>query len=147
MALHADGGVEEDAIDSPAPKMQSKGRDGGRKRGAATAVGDVQDEIDEEEEYVPLVTITRAGKANFDTGIGSPRRSAPRQSPPPLKRSNRSRPRRPLPLPLPTGRPRLKPKVLQRKPPKQRIGANLEEAPLVESRRCSFLLLAWEGKF
>jgi len=74
---------------------------------------------------------------NLDTGIGSPRRSAPRQSPPPLKRSNRSRPRRPLLLQLPTGRLRLKLKILQRKPPKQR---NLEEASLV-------VVLAHKGRF
>jgi len=55
MALHVDDGVGEDTIDPPAPKTQSKGRDGGRKRGAATAVGDVQDEIDEEEGYAPLL--------------------------------------------------------------------------------------------
>lgn len=134
MALHADEGAGEDTVDPPVSKAQSKGRDGGRKRGAA-AVDDVQDEIDEEEEYTPLVTTPRTKvKANLNIGIGSLRRSAPRQSPLPLKRSSRSRPRRLLLLRPLTRRLRLRPKTLQRKPPKQKIRANLEKAFSAESR-------------
>ena len=135
MALHADEGAGEDTVDPPVSKAQSKGRDGGRKRGAAAVVDDVQGEIGEEEEYAPLVTTTRANiKANLNIGIGSLRRSAPRQSPLPLKRSSRSRPKRLLLLRPLTRRLRLRPKTLQRKPPKQRRRVNLKKAFLAESR-------------
>lgn len=135
MALHADEGAGEDTVDPPVSKAQSKGRDGGRKRGSAAVVDDVQGEVDEEEEYAPLVTTPGVKvKANLNIGIGSPRRSAPRQSPLPLKKSSRSRPRRLLLLRPLTRRLRLRPKTLQRKPPKQKIRANLEKAFSAESR-------------
>ncbi|KAG0135465.1 hypothetical protein HOY82DRAFT_576799 [Tuber indicum] len=87
MVLHADDDIEEDAADLPPLKAQSKGRGGVRKRKATAVVGDVQDEVGEEEEYAPLNITPRIEiEANLNTGNRQPKKKRTKAKSAPTKK-------------------------------------------------------------